>query len=152
MADARHPYRSRRLHHDPPDVTDADPLEELTGVEDDFTVVVEVLVPELVEPPVAAVVELVDVFVPEAVEAVVPVAAEAVPAVVALAPELDSAALEVTDSAVRCVCPENEAAATAEKTPVRPAAPVRPNRVRRRIRLTPSSRAPVLLGDIRFPF
>ena len=122
-------------------MTEADPLEELTGVDDDFRVVVEVLVPELVEPAVAVVVELVEDLVPEVVEAVVP-----------LVPDVDRAAVEDTESAVRWVCPENEAAAIAEKTPVRPAAPARPNLVRRRIRLTPSSRALGLLGDIRFPF
>jgi hypothetical protein len=98
-------------------------------------------VAELVDEVAAAVVELVVVFVPEVVEAVVPVV-----------PELEGLALETTDSAVRFVCPEYEAAATAEKIPVRPAAPARPNLVRRRTRLTPSSRALVLLGDIRFPF
>jgi hypothetical protein len=116
-------------------------VEELTVVDDDFTVVVELLVPELLEAAAAVVVELVEALVPEVVEAVVPVA-----------PEVDGLELETTDSAVRCVCPENEAAATAEKIPVRPAAPARANLVKRRIRLTPSFRAPVLLGDIRFPF
>jgi hypothetical protein len=105
-------------------------------------------VPESVELDVPVVVELVEDSLPELVEAVVPLVPEVVEAVV---PEPDTPAA-ATDSAVRCVCPENEAAATAEKIPVRPAAPARPNLVSRRIRLTPSSRALVLFGDIRFPF
>jgi hypothetical protein len=65
-------------------------VEELTVVDDDFTVVVELLVPELLEAAAAVVVELVEALVPEVVEAVVPVA-----------PELDGLELETTDSAVR---------------------------------------------------
>ena len=117
-----------------------------------MSVVVEPLVPEVVEPAFAVVVELVEAFFPEVVEAVVALVPEVVDGVVALVPALDRPVAEATVSAVRWVWPENDVAASAEKTPVRPAAPARPNLVRRRTRLTPASLALVLFGDISFPF
>jgi hypothetical protein len=76
----------------------------------------------------------------------------AVVELVELVLELDVAPVEATESTARWVCPEKEAAATAEKRPVRPAAPATPILVSRRTRFTPASRAFVLFGGMRFPF
>jgi hypothetical protein len=110
-------------------VTEAELLDEVTGVEDDLRVELEPVELELVEPLDAV------------VEALVPVVPE--PAVTPV---------EATDAAARWVWPEKEAAATTEKRPVRPAAPATLILVRRPMRFTPSSRALVLFGGIRFPF
>jgi hypothetical protein len=120
-------------------VTEAEPLEEVTGVEEDLR-----LDDELVDPEFA---ELLD-----AVELVEPAPAVVVVTLVPEVPEPEVPPVETTVAADRCEWPENEAAAAAEKIPVRAAAPATPIRVRRRIRFTPSSRELVLFGDIRFPF
>jgi hypothetical protein len=125
-------------------VTEAELLDEVTGVEEDLRVEVE---PEL-EPVELELVELLDTVV-ELVELVSPVVVEALVPVV---PEPDVTPVEATDAAARWVWPEKEAAATTEKRPVRPAAPATLILVRRPMRFTPSSRALVLFGGIRFPF